>query len=212
MDRSRRDTRATYGEIAEHFAATRQTPWPEVSTFLEQAPRGRLGLDIGCANGRHFAGLGERTDRVCGVDLSRSLLEIAATDHSLDGACLLVQGEATALPLGTGCVDLALYIATLHHLPTSAARQASLAELDRVLATGGRALVSVWGVDHDRFDRERGFDTTVDWTLPDGETTARFYHIYDRDEFEATLDESPLSTLALDRSNGNYYATVTSGE
>jgi ubiquinone/menaquinone biosynthesis C-methylase UbiE len=208
MEPSRADVQATYDEIAEHFAATREYPWPEITDFLADVPAGELGLDVGCANGRHLAPLADRTDRVCGVDLSRPLLDLAAERTSARDDVTLVQGDATALPIADDSIDVALYIATLHHLPTVAARQASLAELARILTADGRALVSAWGVAHDRFDRETGFDTTIDWTLSDGETVARYYHIYDREEFVAAFEASPLTVLDVELSSGNYYATV----
>jgi SAM-dependent methyltransferase len=110
--------------------------------------------------------------------------------------------------VAAGRVDLAVYVATLHHLPTRTGRVASLDELARLLASGGRALVSAWSTDHDQFDAQSGFDTTVDWTLPDGETVERFYHIYDADEFRADLRESGLDVRSVELSSGNCYATV----
>jgi SAM-dependent methyltransferase len=105
-------------------------------------------------------------------------------------------------------VDLAVYVATLHHLRPRAARVASLDELARVLAPGGRALVSAWSTVHDRFDAEAGFDTEVDWTLPGGETVPRYYHIYDPDQFTADLATSDCRVVESFVSSGNCYAVV----
>jgi len=58
----------------------------------------------------------------------------------------------------------------------------------------------------------RGFDTTVDWTLPGGETVPRYYHIYSPAEFEIDLGESALSVVDVDISSGNCYATVTASD
>jgi len=86
-------------------------------------------------------------------------------------------------------------VATLHHLPTRADRRRSLDELARVLAPDGRALVSAWSTEHDRFDDDGddGFDTTVDWTLPGGEVVPRFYHVYAPDEFQADVAATGLT-------------------
>lgn len=199
--------RTAYDRIADHFAKTRAYPWPEVETFCSEAPGGGVGLDVGCGNGRHVPVLAERVDRAVGLDVSRPLLEVAVESNDVPGA-EFVQGDATALPLADGCVDVAVYVAALHHLRPRAARIRSLDELARVLAPGGRALVSVWSVEHDRFDRQSGFDTTVDWTLPDGETVPRFYHVYDSAEFRADLAESDLSVVEAFASSGNCYAEV----
>jgi hypothetical protein len=69
--------------------------------------------------------------------------------------------------------------------------------------------VSAWSVVHDRFDREVGHDTTVDWTLPGGETVPRFYHVYDREEFERDLEDATLAVRDVRTSSGNCYAVVT---
>ncbi|MEF8774062.1 MAG: class I SAM-dependent methyltransferase [Halobacteriales archaeon] len=202
------DVRASYDRIAGHFAATREYPWPEVEEFLD-GKAGDLGLDVGCANGRHAAVLADHASRVVGVDVSRGLLAEAGERAAREGfAADLVQGDAGTLPVVSGAVDLGIYVATLHHLQPRGRRVASLDELARVLATDGRALVSAWSVDHDRFDREAGFDTTVDWTLPDGETVPRFYHIYDAEEFAADLAASELSVLEQFVASGNCYAVV----
>ncbi len=226
--------RRTYDRIADHFARTRRHPWPEVESFLagdtvggksqgdkdDRRERDQydgpdlatgLGLDLGCANGRHIGPLLDRVDRVVGVDVSRALLEVATDRVRSEGIAdhtRLVQATATRLPLQAGSVDRAVYVATLHHLPNRERRVASLDELARVLATEGRALVSVWSTDHDRFDRETGFDTTVDWTLPGGERVPRFYHVYDPAEFDRDLAASRLSVERSVVSSGNCYAVV----
>ncbi|MFC7045528.1 class I SAM-dependent methyltransferase [Halobacteriaceae archaeon GCM10025711] len=205
------EVRRTYDRIAAHFASTREYAWPEVEAFVGDAAV-ETALDDGCGNGRHAELLAAHADRVVGVDVSRGLLDEAA-DRAVDRgfALELVQGDAAALPVAEARVDLAVYVATLHHLPTRAARVASLDELSRVLAPDGRALVSAWSTAHDRFDEDAGFDTTIDWTLPDGETVPRFYHIYAPDEFEADLDASALDVVESRVSSGNCYAEVRPG-
>jgi len=211
-DPSRADVRATYERIGSHFSKTRRYAWPEVEAFVEDHGRGQWGLDLGCGNGRHSELLADAVDRVVGLDASRELLD-SADDRlaDLDGVAL-VQGDAATLPLADGVIDVAVYVATLHHLPTTNARRASLDELARVLAPTGRALVSVWSTAHDRFedsaDAETGFDTTVDWTLPGGRTVPRFYHIYAPAEFERDVAASDLILDSLELSSGNCYAVV----
>ena len=209
-DPSRADVRDTYERIGSHFSKTREYAWPEVEAFVEdQATSGR-GLDVGCGNGRHTALLAAHLDHVVGLDASAELLA-AARDRVPDGVGLL-QGDAAALPLDEDCVDLGLYVATLHHLPTRSGRVDSLDELARVLDPGGRALVSAWSTAHDRFDAspdaDAGFDTTVDWTLPGGETVPRFYHVYAPAEFERDVAASALTLVSLEVSSGNCYGVV----
>jgi tRNA (uracil-5-)-methyltransferase TRM9 len=205
--------RRTYDRIAEHFASTRRHPWPEVESFLE-GRGGELGLDLGCANGRHLEPLAELTDRAVGVDVSRPLLGTAterARERGYADRVALLQADARAMPLGTDAVDVAVYVATLHHLPTREARVGSLDELARTLAPDGAAVVSAWSVAADRFDRDEAHDATVEWTLPGGETVPRFYHVYDSAEFAADLARSALTVERAFTSSGNCYAVVESG-
>jgi ubiquinone/menaquinone biosynthesis C-methylase UbiE len=207
----RAGVRDTYDRIADHFAKTRAYPWPEVEDFLDGAPTGALGLDLGCGNGRHVAPLAERTDRVVALDASRNLLAEARDRVRGDGVAdhtTLLAGDAARIPLRDATVTVAVYVATLHHLPTREQRVASLDDLARVLTADGAALVSAWSTAHDRFDADEGFDTTVEWTLPGGERVDRFYHIYDPAEFRADLDASELVVGEAFVSSGNCYAAV----
>lgn len=213
------DTQAVYDRIAAHFAETRAYAWPEVETFVDDE-RDRRGaadggtcwraLDLGCGNGRHAELLADRGAAVVGLDVSRGLLAAAvrrAADRGFEAA--FVHGDAARLPFDDDSFATVLYVATLHHLRPRATRRGSLAEIGRVLAPEGRALVSAWSTAHDRFDAETGFDTVVDWTLPDGERVGRFYHIYDPGEFRADLAAAP-GVRCLDHrvSSGNCYAVV----
>ncbi|ADB59958.1 Methyltransferase type 11 [Haloterrigena turkmenica DSM 5511] len=210
--------RDTYDRIADHFASTREYAWPEVEAFVgamagdleTDGSDSPVGLDLGCGNCRHAELLAAHCGTVVGLDASRGLLETGrerALERGFEVA--LCQGDAGRLPLAGDSIDVAVYVATLHHLPTRRARRDSLDELARVLAPGGRALVSAWSTAHDRFDADEGFDTTVEWTLPGGETVDRFYHIYAPDEFEAALEASALEVVEWELSSGNCYATVT---
>jgi ubiquinone/menaquinone biosynthesis C-methylase UbiE len=217
MDRvpASRGVRETYDRIADHFAETRAYPWPEVTTFLDDAPvSATRGLDVGCGNGRHAEALAERLPSVTALDASGGLLRTArerARSRSFADRLDLVHGDAAALPFRADVFDVAVYVATLHHLAPRSVRRRSLDELARVLRPAGRGLVSAWSTEHDRFDAERGFDTEVDWTLPGGETVARFYHIYDPEEFRTDLNASALSVVRTFVSSGNCYAVVAGG-
>ncbi len=213
------DLQSTYDRIAAHFSETRAYPWPEVESFLADRSADRA-LDVGCGNGRHTGLLTDRATAAVGVDLSRGLLREAerrARDRGFDDAATFVHGDAAALPIAADAVDLALYVATVHHLRPRNVRVRSLNELARVLRPGGVGLVSAWSTAHDRFDdadREAGsgFDTTVDWTLPGGETVPRYYHVYAPTEFKTDLADSDLEVVDVEVSSGNCYGVVRAGD
>jgi len=209
-DHSRRTVRETFDAIAEHFAETRHHPWPEVRDFLADVDRVALALDIGCGNGRHSELLAEVADRTLALDASRELLATARARLGDIQSLALLQGDAVRLPLASDSIDVALYVATIHHLPSREDRRASLDEIARVLGPGGRALASTWSTAHDRFDADAagGFDTTTEWTLPGGETVDRFHHIYSPAEFRDDVAASELSLVEFELSSGNCYAVV----
>ncbi len=198
--------RATYEAIATDFARTRQQPWPAVTSFLE-GREAVVGLDLGCGNGRHLPILAENARWSVGLDLSRSLLRIASRDIRPTDT-LLVEGSADHLPLRANTIGLAIFVATLHHLPSKDRRVDSLNELARVLAPDAPALIGVWSVTHDRFEYETATETTVEWTLPNGRTVPRYYQLYDRPTFEAELAASDLSIRRSWLEAGNHYAVV----
>lgn len=205
---TRREVRETYDRIAPHFARTRPHPWSEVEAFLEGRSGGR-GLDIGVGNGRHAELLARLCPIVIGLDVSRIALG-EAINRADDRAFVIstVQADASILPLDRNCVDLSVYVATLHHLPSRRLRIRSLNELCRVLTSTGRAIIGVWSVTHERFDGDSGFDTTIKWTLPHGDVVDRFYHIYDGEEFRRDIDAAGLRRFQTFESHGNWYAIV----
>lgn len=203
---TRFDVRETWTSIGPHFARTRVSPWPEVEQFTDTVS-GDRGLDVGTGNGRHATLLAERLDDVVAVDVSAPLLDIAASATPSNVECVL--GDAVTLPIRDACIDVGLSVATIHHLPTPAMRHRSIEELCRVLAPGGTALVSVWSTTHDAFDAVKSFDTTVEWTLPDGDVVDRYYHIYTPTDFRTLIESTGASIEAFTVSSGNCYATIT---
>lgn len=208
----RTDVRDTYDDIASHFAKTRPDPWPPIEQFLADR-RGTIGLDIGTGNGRHAEVLAPCVQRVLALDISREALRTAITRANTKNFTIEpVLADAASLPIHPGTIDLAVYIATLHHLPTSTLRRTSLNELARVLTPDGTALVSAWSTRHESFERTNSFDTTIDWTLPDGTRVGRYYHIYDPAEFSADLAASDLQIQETFIERGNCYGIVTAKE
>lgn len=43
-----------YEAIAGHFSATRYKRWPVVDDFIEALPKGSIGCDFGCGNGKNL--------------------------------------------------------------------------------------------------------------------------------------------------------------
>jgi SAM-dependent methyltransferase len=134
-----------YDSIAEGYTAENETSllnaYYERPAMLELAGdvAGRRILDAGCGSGPLFAALRDRGAVVTGVDASAGMLEQARRRLGAE-ADLRVADLADPLPFPDGAFDDVIASLVLHYLedwgPT-------LAELRRVLAPGGRLLVSV---------------------------------------------------------------------
>ena len=98
-----------------------------------------LALDAGCGYGACFDVLRRRGARVIGIDRSAGMVA-KAPPAGRDGAPLgLGVGDLQALPIADGTVDCVLANYVLFHLPDLAL---ALREIRRVLAPGGRAVIT----------------------------------------------------------------------
>ncbi len=103
-------------------------------------------LDLGCGAGRFVAALREAGADAVGVELAEAALERAR--RNVPGADLRLLDPDGSVPLGHGEVDLVWCSEVLEHVPDTVAL---LTEARRVLAPGGRLLVTV--PDHGRLRR-----------------------------------------------------------
>jgi SAM-dependent methyltransferase len=114
---------------AEDFVG--RTPW------LRSQATGRRVLDAGCGVGayvHHFHELGARS--VIGVDQSADRLAVAA-ELAGGPSVRLIRGSVEQMPLADRSVDLVFSRVVLPYVH----QQRTMAEIGRVLAAGGRALL-----------------------------------------------------------------------
>ncbi|MFB6187830.1 MAG: class I SAM-dependent methyltransferase [Halobacteriaceae archaeon] len=203
------EVQQTYDRIGQHFSRTRDVAWPEIEEFCETVT-GDRAIDLGCGNGRHLELLSDTAEELLGVDISRVLLREAITRARNKGYSIdPIQADVISLPIQAATIDIGIYIATLHHLSSRHKRVGSLNEFARILRPNSQGIISVWSIHHERFDRSEGFDTYIDWTLPNGETVPRFYHIYDSAEFKSEIRDSNLVLQESYVSSGNCFAEIT---
>jgi tRNA (uracil-5-)-methyltransferase TRM9 len=213
----------TFDEIAPHFDVTRYKPWPESKRFISTLPKNSMVLDLGCGNGRNSIYLAKEGMTVIGLDFSRGLIKIARNKmewKEVLNHVNLLQGDIASLPLQDDIVDAVLYIATLHHLPTPNERLLSLKEVARCLKSKGRALISAWAQEQDKFkdelkvskgNLEDGFeygDIFLPWKMKDGRVFQRYYHLFSKDEFQDLIEKSGLEVVSIFFSSDNHYAEL----
>lgn len=131
---------AAYDVIAEverthwWYAARRQVLGAVLDAELDGRAPGGLVLDIGCGTGAGFPVVA-RCGAPVGMDPSERALRYAAER----GYRHLVQADGTSLPFAAGAFEWVAALDILEHLDDRAAAP----EIRRVLAPGGRALVTV---------------------------------------------------------------------
>ncbi|MBV9545473.1 MAG: methyltransferase domain-containing protein, partial [Chloroflexi bacterium] len=118
--------------VAEHYIDKRTAL---VKSLL---PFGGLVLDVGCGTGQLGAAIASEGFDVFGVDLSSSMVA-RARERGLVGT---YAGVTTALPFADHSFDLALTVATLHHLETPERVARTVCEMGRVIKPGG--FVVLW--------------------------------------------------------------------
>jgi SAM-dependent methyltransferase len=118
--------------VAEHYINKR------TGLVKSLLPMGGLVLDVGCGTGQLGAAIAAEGFDVFGVDLSASMVA-KARDRGLAGTYSAV---TTALPFADNSFDLALTVATLHHLETVDRVAQTVREMGRVVRRGG--FVVLW--------------------------------------------------------------------
>jgi SAM-dependent methyltransferase len=109
---------------------------PAVWSLFESCAPGRA-LDAACGTGRHARHLVELGHEVLGVDLTPEMLERAVVNAP---GARFVEADLLDIPAGDGEMDLVVCGLALSHV---ADLRAGVNELARVLALGGRLVISV---------------------------------------------------------------------
>ncbi|HLZ31719.1 MAG TPA: class I SAM-dependent methyltransferase [Chloroflexota bacterium] len=118
--------------VAEHYLDKR------TGLVKNLIPLGGLVLDVGCGTGQLGAAIAAEGYDVFGVDLSPAMVA-RARDRGLVGTFSAI---TTALPFADDAFDLALTVATLHHLETPERVAATVREMGRIVKPGG--FVVLW--------------------------------------------------------------------
>lgn len=156
-------------------------------------------LDVGCGMGRHTFEALRRGAAVVSADLDEeSLAAVGAMAAAMaeegqapqSASFAAVRADVLRLPFADGAFDRVIVSETLEHIP---ADSAAMREVNRVLAPGGRAVVTV----------PRWWPERVCWAL------SREYHsnegghvrIYKRPELTARLRQSGFGVDGIDHAH-----------
>src|SRR4029077_16714406 len=113
----------------------------EYAAYLDRALLKVVGADnlgtigeICCGRGEALQLVGPRAERAIGVDISQNMLEAGLAEYAADPNIVLVQGDATRLPLADEIFDSVFILGGVHHVND---RRALFSEVFRVLKPGG---------------------------------------------------------------------------
>lgn len=142
-----RPVRRQYARVAGRYdrrwEAYTETSLGPALEALRPGPGARL-LDVGCGTGVLLARAHERwpSARLVGVDLAPEMLAVARA--RLPAGAALAAASAADLPFPALAFDVLVSTSSLHHWPDPAA---ALREAARVLAPGGRIVITDWSAD-----------------------------------------------------------------
>ena len=156
-----------------------------LDVFAKERPPGRDGpvLDVGCGPGRVTAYLGAAHGlNVRGVDISPRMVEAARRAHP---GLQFDEGELTSLPAADTSVDAAVYWYSIIATPPDGL-PAVWRELDRVLRSDGRALISFPAGDDERRTTNDAYGSGQPLTL----------HEHAVDHVVATLRDASFDMVA----------------
>jgi SAM-dependent methyltransferase len=151
--------------VANHYLDKR------VAIVRSLLPAGRV-LDVGCGTGQLAERIVLAGYEVMGVDISPAMLQKALA-RGLAGT---FAAFSSALPFRDGSFDLALTVATLHHLETPVRVAYTIAEMGRVVKPGGYVLIwdhnplnPYWPILMKRVPQDHGDERLVSvWEILDG--------------------------------------------
>jgi ubiquinone/menaquinone biosynthesis C-methylase UbiE len=110
------------------------------------APHPTPLLDLCCGSGRHSIRFAERGVEPVGLDYSAPLLELA---HARNQALRLVRGDMRRLPFGERAFcSVVNFFTSFGYFLREVDNVAVLAEVERVLAPGGRFLCDTFRLEH----------------------------------------------------------------
>ena len=104
--------------------------------------QGKIGVDIGCGEGRFLYCAQEVGAEMVGLDLSEGI-EVARNNTSKSKSCHVVQGDIHHLPFRPGVFDFAYSIGVLHHLPNP---QNGFRRILPAVKQGGKVSIWVYGL------------------------------------------------------------------
>ncbi len=170
-------------------------------------------VDLGCGPGQNLFALIQRdlARRGIALDISYQMILRAygtAGKLGIKHKILFIQADMVYCPIKSSSIDAAIAIASLHNILGKRLRKRALQEMNRILAPGGKLLITVWARYQLAFipkliksllnrliGRVKEFgDTYIPWRHR-GTILHRFYHLYSLGELSQEVEIAGLRII-----------------
>lgn len=205
-----------YNTIASQFDRTRQKDWKEFDLFLKYIKKGAKIADLGCGNGRLYKYLKTKKEiKYIGIDNNNSLLAKAKKQHN---NAKFINGDLLKLPLKTESIDIAIAVASIHHIPSQKLRAKSLQEIARIIKNNGILIVTAWNLFQPKYKKfiwqsrlrhilSLGKYDARDTFIPWGKTgVKRYYYAFKEKELQKLLEKNNFKII--EKKIGNNFTFV----
>jgi tRNA (uracil-5-)-methyltransferase TRM9 len=213
------DLEIGYDLIADKFSSTRAFMWRDLGFIKDYTKSTDKILDFGCGNGRLAGFLENDYDKFIGVDISQKLLDIAKQRYSNEKTKFIkiypVKSRVASasstqfnranplsnkLPFDNGYFDAVFSIAVFHHFPSREYSLKIAQQLHRVLAPGGKIVITVWNLwqkQYLKFHQKSNKDwARADIPFKSGEKIFnRYHHPFEMGELEGLFGETGFKKL-----------------
>jgi len=188
------DQEKIWDELAGEWNKFRTSPPAEIIEFLKNNS-GKI-LDLGCGSGRNL--VDNKNIDYYGVDFSEEMLKFAEKNAETKKIkALFFKESADKLSFQDNFFDGAIFVSTLHCMPSPKSRENSLKELHRVMKKDSEALVSVWDKkETGNLEKTRTKEGNVIWKK-DGKNYPRYYYFYDEKELSDILEKVGFKILKI---------------
>lgn len=186
-------------EVYERYLGpTIADPWTRVLLEYAALKSGERVLDLACGTGsvaRQVAPIVGGEGRVVAYDINSSMLDVGRALPAPEGATIEWQeGDAIALALPDDAFDLVLCQQGLQFFTH---RTAVLRETRRVLANGGRTVISVWRALRCHPLYEALFEATARHLDVEMSAVALPFSLWDAEELRALLSDVGFQRIAI---------------
>jgi ubiquinone/menaquinone biosynthesis C-methylase UbiE len=200
-----------YNNISEDFDKTRKNSWEEFETFIPYIKPNQKLADLGCGNGRFYKFIKKHCQiSYTGIDNNSPLLQKAQESYP---EAKFIKGDLLKIPLKNDSQDIAIAIASLHHIPSNKYRTKAIKEIHRILKKNGILILTVWNLFQPKYKKyiwksrirhllSFGKYDSRDVFIPWGKSGVdRYYYAFKQKELEKLLEKNKFEIIKETKEN-----------